>query len=253
MNFRDKPELQERLAAEYALGTLRGAARRRLQRWMRGDAALALVVARWEARLAPLAEAVAPVAPPARLWREITAQLDAPGERLRAAPAGLWDSVAFWRSFGLAAGGAAAVLLAATVLLAPQPPQSAPAPVVLRAPPGEIPASYLAVLSDPKSGQAVLLVSAGRQSNELWIKTLDPSIQVSGKSLQLWGLPKDGAPRSLGLVEAVEKAALKLPAGADQALADIPTLAVSLEPRGGSPSGAPTGPVLFSGPCLKYW
>ena len=113
MNFRDKPELQERLAAEYALGTLRGAARRRLQRWMRGDAALALVVARWEARLAPLAEAVAPVTPPARLWREINAQLDAPGERLRAAPGGLWNNVAFWRSFGLAAGGAAAVLLAA--------------------------------------------------------------------------------------------------------------------------------------------
>ena len=47
--------------------------------------------------------------------------------------------------------------------------------------------------------------------------------------------------------------ALKLAAVADQSLADAPTLAVSLEPKGGSPTGAPTGPVLLSGPCIKYW
>jgi len=244
-----KSELQERLAAEYALGTLRGAARRRFERWMREDASLALTVLRWQSRLAPMAEAVAPVAPPARVWRAIRERLAASGT----APRGLWDRVAFWRALGLAASGMAAVLLAATVLLAPQSPQPAPPPVVLRAPSGEIPASYLALLSDPKTQKPVLLVSAGRQSDQLWVKTLDPSIHVAEKSLELWALPKDGAPKSLGLLSAADKGMLKLAAAADQSLAEVPALAVSLEPRGGSPTGAPTGPVLFSGPCIKYW
>ncbi len=225
MNFRDKPELQERLAAEYALGTLRGAARRRLQRWMRGDAALALVVARWEARLAP--------GQPGR------DRHDAVGVRRGPPPGG---ERADPRGAGrLRRARAAGARHDESEGLS----RARPAAVGQRAGTAGIRDGSLHGLS--------IRGAAGRQSNELWIKTLDPSIQVSGKSLQLWGLPKDGAPRSLGLVEAVEKAALKLPAGADQALADIPTLAVSLEPRGGSPSGAPTGPVLFSGPCLKYW
>jgi anti-sigma-K factor RskA len=46
---------------------------------------------------------------------------------------------------------------------------------------------------------------------------------------------------------------LKLAGPADGALRDVPLLAVSLEPRGGSRTGSPTGPVLYSGPCVKYW
>ena len=45
----------------------------------------------------------------------------------------------------------------------------------------------------------------------------------------------------------------KPPAGADRSLGGVPTLAVSLEPPGGSPTGQPTGPVLYTGPCVKYW
>jgi anti-sigma-K factor RskA len=247
MRFRDKPELHERLAAEYALGTLRGAPRRRLERWMREDGALALAVARWEARLAPLSAAVAPVAPPARVWRAVR-------ERLAPAGARLWSSAPFWRALGLTVSGMAAALLVALVLLAPQPPQPAPAPVALRAPHHEMSATYVAVLSDPKTQQPVVVVSASRKAADLWVKTLDPSIAVAGKSLELWGLPQGKAPRPLGLIPPGGKmASIKLAAAADQALADVATLAVSLEPEGGSPTGAPTGPVLVSGPCVKYW
>jgi anti-sigma-K factor RskA len=249
MKFRDKPELHERLAAEYALGTLRGAARRRFERWMREDAAIAQAVARWQERVAPLAAAVEPVTPPQRVWRAIEERIGAG----RSASSGFWDNLAFWRALGLTATGSAAALLAATVLLAPRVPEPAPAPVVLRVPAEGMPNAYLAVLSDPKSQKPVLVVSAGVKSDQLWIKTLDPSIHVPDKSLELWALPTGQAPKSLGLVTASGKAALKLVAAADQSLGDIPALAVSLEPRGGSPTGAPTGPVLFSGPCIKYW
>src|SRR5258708_17464411 len=91
-------ELQERRAAEYALGTLRGAARAHFRRWMREDAAIARTVSEWEARLAPLAQAVSPRNPPARVWNEILARL---GPSL-SSPGGKWR---FWRGLGLVARG----------------------------------------------------------------------------------------------------------------------------------------------------
>jgi anti-sigma-K factor RskA len=233
LNCKHKPQLRERLAAEYAVGTLRGAARARFRRWMLEDGALARAVGEWEARLAPMAAGVAPVRPPVRVWREIEA-------RLRPAPLPYRPRSAFWRALGLVAGGAAAALAATTMVLSLQT---------------QTPASgeYLAVLSDPKTLRPVLLVSAARQDDRLRIKTLDPAIRVPNASLELWALPAEGKPRSLGLIPSASKGELQLASMADLALSDVPALAVSLEPKGGSPTGAPTGPVLYSGPCVKDW
>jgi anti-sigma-K factor RskA len=227
LNYRDKPELRERLAAEYALGTLRGRARERLRRWLRDDAELAREVAAWEARLVPMAEAIPPVAPPPRLWQGIENRL----EKAR-------KSFSFWKTLGLVASGAAAALLAVAVLLPPQRAGISP--------------SYIAVLSDPKTNHPVLVATAERGEMVLRVNTLDPAIHVAGRSLELWALPRGAQPRSLGLVSD-QKAILRLAAAADQSLGDVPALAVSLEPQGGSPTGQPTGPVLYMGPCVKYW
>ena len=230
MNFKNKPQLQERLAAEYALGTLRGAARARFRRWMREDAALGRAVAEWETRLAPMTAAIAPLRPPARVWREVEARLGSPVSRPR-------DKGLLWRALGLVAGGAAAAIVFMTVLLPLQKGATA---------------GYVAVLSDPKTQKPVLFVSARRNETRLHLRTLDPAIQVSDASLELWALPKGGKPKSLGLVSGA-RSVLQLAAVADKTLADVPMLAVSLEPRGGSPTGLPTGPVLYSGPCVKDW
>jgi anti-sigma-K factor RskA len=226
LNCRDKPALRERLAAEYALGTLRGRARERLRRWLRDDPELAREVLAWEARLAPMAQAIEPVAPPARVWPKIEQQLN------------FKKPSSFWKTLGLIASGAAAALIAVAVLLPPQRTSVA--------------ASYVAILTDPKTSHPVLVATAERGETLLRVNTLDPAIHVSGRSLELWALPRGGKPKSLGLVPA-ERAALKLVAVADQSLGDVPTLAVSLEPQGGSPTGQPTGPVLYTGPCVKYW
>jgi len=119
-------------------------------------------------------------------------------------------------------------------------------------------AGYVALLSDPRTQKPVLMVTAARNESEMRIRTLDPAIQVADASLELWALPKGGKPRSLGLISDSERpgfnrAVLRMEAVADQTLSDVPMLAVSLEPRGGSPIGAPTGPVLYSGPCVKDW
>ena len=247
MRIKGKTELQERLAAEYALGTLRGAARRRFEHWLRQDASLGLAVARWEARLAPMAAGVAPVTPPARTWRTIERRVGGPPSR------GFWDSLAFWRALALFAGGTAAALFMVVIFTAPSAPVPAPAPIVLRAPANDMSVGYVAVLSDPKTEKPVIFVSAGRDSKELSVRTLDASIRVPDRSLELWALPASGAPKSLGLVSDEEKGTLELASAAENSLGDVPKLAVSLEPKGGSPTGAPTGPVLFAGPCVKYW
>ena len=228
MNCKGKPELRERLAAEYALGTLRGRARERLRRWMRDDAELAREVAAWEARLAPLAQAVAPVEPPARVWNALQTRLDG-GRKM---------SFSVWKALGLMASGAAAALVAVALLLP-----------LLR---DTTPAAYVAVLSDARTNRAVLVATAGQADKVLRVNTLDPAIQVSGRSLELWALPRDGKPKSLGLVGA-GRAVLRLADTAERSLGNVPALAISLEPQGGSPTGQPTGPVLYSGPCVKYW
>ena len=226
MNCKGKPELRERLAAEYALGTLRGRARARLKRWMRDDPELMKEVQAWETRLAPMAQAIEPVAPPARLWNQIERQL--------------WSRTksSWWKALGWMAAGAAAAMVAVAVLLPLQ---------------GDSTAAYVAVLSDPKTQRPVLVATAERADKVLRVNVLDPAIHVAGRSLELWALPSGGRPRSLGIVSPTERLNLKLLAAADQALADVPTLAISLEPAGGSPSGQPTGPVLYTGPCVKYW
>ncbi|MBC7802532.1 MAG: anti-sigma factor [Candidatus Parcubacteria bacterium] len=246
MKISGKTGLQERLAGEYVLGTLRGGARRRFERWMHEEGAVAMEVARWEARLAPMSDAVVPVQPPERLWRAIRQRLGK-----EAIPSGLWGSIAFWRGLGLLASGMTAALFLTTVLLSQQAARQAP--VAVRAPAAAVPASYLAVLSDAKTQKPVLVALAGRNSDQLLLTTLDPSIHLADKSLELWALPPGGAPKSLGLVPAGAKGALKLASAADESLGEIPALAISLEPLGGSRTGAPTGPVLFTGPFIKYW
>jgi anti-sigma-K factor RskA len=219
-------ELREKLAAEYALGTLRGRARARLERWMRDDPRLTREVRAWEARLAPMAQAVAPVEPPARLWRQVERRLDFRGK------------FSLWKDLALVAAGAAAALVAVALLLPLQ---------------RGMPASYVAVLSDPKTARPVLVATAERKERVLRVNVLDPGIHVAGRSLELWALPQGGKPRSLGVVSSQERSNLKLLAVADQSLGDVPALAVSLEPPGGSPTGQPTGQVLYTGPCVKYW
>jgi anti-sigma-K factor RskA len=219
-------ELREKLAAEYALGTLRGRARERLRRWLREDERLARALAAWEARLAPMTEAVKPVAPPARVWGKIEKEL-----QFNKRPS-------LWKALGLIASGAAAALVAVALLL---PLQRA-----------AMPASYVAVLSDPKTNQPVLIATAQRNAMVLHVNTLDPKIHVPGRSLELWALPSGAQPKSLGVL-AGGRSELKLLAVADRSLADVPALAISLEPPGGSPTGQPTGPVLYTGPCVKYW
>jgi anti-sigma-K factor RskA len=231
------PERADALAAEYVLGTLRGPARRRFERLARSDPTLGEAVRRWEERLLPLAEELPPLAPPMRVWTAILARIRGSGRAARAKTS-IWQSIGLWR--GLALAGLAAVVALSVVLLRPAP---------------EAPAETLvAVLSGPDAKPA-LIASADPKGRYLTVKALAPLTVAADRALQLWALPEKGNPRSLGLLATGREriARILLPSPADQSLQYVPQLAISLEPVGGSPTGLPTGPVLFTGAVQRLY
>lgn len=237
-HLRNNPKLREKLASEYVLGTLRGGARRRFEGWMKEDAALRHTVTEWQDRLHPMAEFAPQAQPSPQVWQAIETRLNlyaAPQSDRRSFWLGLRNDLAFWRGLGMMSTAAAAVL--ATVLLTRLPEPDAPV------------ANFVATLSDDKAQPAIVVTGdAGR--GKITIRVLARQAIASDKSLELWAVPKDGAPRSLGLVAADGTVTLPLPENATPD--NIPVLAVSLEPKGGSPDrNAPTGPILYKGAWLK--
>ena len=223
------PELQDRLAAEYVLGTMHGSARRRFEDYLRRDATLRVAVARWEGHLTPLAERLAPVEPPARVWSHIESVID--GTSSRPAPqttTGVWWSLTFWRNLGLAASGLAALLLVA----------------VLNVKPVEQEPMLMAVLAEDDTVPRVYVEQP--KNDLLMVKMIKPWKNSPERSHQLWVIPKDGLPRSLGVINSAADTEIAL-AGLDAKLVNGTLFAVSLEPPGGSPTGNPTGKVVCKG------
>ena len=234
MNFR-APGRADALASAYVLGTLRGRARMRFERALRSDTVLADAVRRWEERLLPLAEALPPVAPPARVWSAILARVRAEGGAPR--PRGsAWASLALWRGLALTALAAVLALAVGLLMTAPERREG----------------TLVAVLA-AQDAKPVAVASADRAGRSLTVKLIAPVELAANRTLQLWALPEGGNPRPLGLLPASGIVRLTLSSPAEQTLHDVPTLAVSLEPQGGSPTGLPTGPVLFTGPVQRLY
>jgi anti-sigma-K factor RskA len=233
----DHPELQEKLAAEYVLGTLSGLARRRFVKLMRRNPQLQAAVATWEARLTPLAQAIKPVEPPVYVWKRIAARvgISEPAHLGRGGlPASFWDSLPFWRTFAIASGAAAfAFFLYIDTFTKVQRVQPPP--------------SVVAILAG-KEAKPVMLVAAEPRSGTLTVTVLSKETIATDRDFELWALPEGGSPKSLGLVASSGVTRLKLPA---DGLRSVPAVAISLEPKGGSPTGSPTGPVLYQGSVVR--
>ncbi|MEG1770027.1 MAG: anti-sigma factor [Comamonas sp.] len=258
MNLIQNTELLDRLAAAHALGTLRGGARRRFEQLAREHAQVRATALLWQERWSALAELQAPVQPDAAVWTRIDNLLQA--ERARTArpravvPA---SRVSWWRNAAWA--GAFATVAAVAVglwshqglrqasaqQLAMLQSQLQSAQTALQATPQ---IQYVAVLADGKQDPSMLVTFDARQ-NRLVLQRVGGFREDPDRSLQLWALPPQGAPRSLGVLG--QGRLEKLPAQESQVQA-VPTLAISLEPKGGVPSETgPTGPVLFTGALIR--
>lgn len=235
------PELSEAeaLAAEHALGVLTASERAAAELRMARDPAFAAEVEAWAARLAPMAEAVVPVEPSPALWPRIE----------RGLPANDNAGVRFWRRATMASMGLAAASLAAVAIMAIQPAQVAkgPAPPVVAAAAGQV----LNARLDTDKGEHLFVAAYDPDRKAVLISSLVPPGAGAGHVHQLWLIPADGKPRSLGFV--TPGASMTIPVAASLAgLADErAALAVSVEAPGGSKRDVPTGPVVAVGKLLK--
>jgi anti-sigma-K factor RskA len=229
------PQLRDKLAAEYVLGTLRGQARARFESLMRYDPPLRGIVGDWEDRLTPLAGAATDIAPPARVWNALSQRIAGEARKPR-----LSESLALWRS--LAAAGAAFTLILAVVAgLGPEP-----AP----------PMAMVAVMNDTL-GQPAMTVSwpSMKAARDPYIRikvTQKHPTMAPGTAWELWMLPaNEGKPISLGLITTDADQVMKLTPELASHIENAWGIAMSIEPKGGSPSGTPTGPMVMKGPCVK--
>jgi anti-sigma-K factor RskA len=224
---REELELQ---ASEYALGSLSGDERLRFERILAEEPWLQQRVDEWNRRLGPLAEALAPVAPSPAVWSNIEARIAgdrAQTVRVSATPS-LWNRVAFWRWTAIAGVAIAALL----VFYIAAGPTSRP--------------YQIAVLTN-QQGSPAMVVSTDAGGHELTVNAL--AAAPAGHTHELWVIAPGQNPRSLGTVTAAGPARLQIPPDIGYGL-HSKILAVSLEPAGGSPTGQPTGPVIYTGQVI---
>ncbi len=226
-----QPQLVDRLAAEYALGTLRGGARRRFESLLSAHPGLRAAARDWSDRLMPLSIALEPVQPSGEVWRRVSERIG--GDGLSTAGhgkpgRGAWASLGFWRALSAFASIAA---IGMAVLLA-NPPALAPPIVVVLAP----------TEAGGNAGAGIVASISGDRAT-LVTKPIVAVAARADRSLELWAVPTTGAPRSLGVLPVGDgTVALRR-----DVLAGSDTLAVTVEPVGGSPTGKPTGPIVYAG------
>jgi anti-sigma-K factor RskA len=228
------------LAAEYVLGTLPADERAAVALRARHDEPLAAAIAEWERRLAPLNETIAPREVPVHIWAKIVQRLDRLGDApttMLANVVGMERRLRRWRAAAVAASAIAASLFLFVGFRELTRPEAEK--------------TLVAVLQKDAQSPA-FLVSVDLDQKLLTIRAVAAPPQP-GKSYELWLVHDDlKTPRSLGVIGegpftvVQPRLAAYAPGTIEQA-----TLAVSLEPEGGSPTGAPTGPVLYAGKLIQ--
>lgn len=221
------PGIRSALAGEYVIGTLTVAARRRFETLLENDPSLMGEVEAWQSHLYQLVELLPAHPPPVEVWEKLSHRI-IPDET---GAGGIWSSLLFWRT-GTVLAGVFAIVLAISVGVewkAPRLPD------------------YHVVVSDEEQ-RAIWLVSTAIEQETVEVRTMaDQTLEVR-QSLELWLIVSaDTPPISLGLISESGSTSLPLSQTTLARFASATALAVSLEPAGGSPTGLPTGPVLYQG------
>lgn len=214
----------DRLAAEYVLGTLHGPARRRFGRLMNDRADVRSTVWRWERDLSVLAEGLEPEKPPRRVWKNILRRTQVSGT----SSARIFDWV---RGLWLAVPAAAAAAWLAIVFM--------PSTDFER----------VAVVADAETRW---VISVDLDGGILEKKAVNPPDPEPSTDFELWILAAEGPPLSLGVLPTTSGLVeSRIPAQLMDALGESSTIAISVEPAGGSQTGLPTGPVVYTASLLN--
>lgn len=218
------PEERDALAAELALGVLAGDERAQALRLKLADPAFAAQVAVWEARLEPLGAGFAEASPP-NLWPAIERRLGG-------------DTVVQLRRWRIAtaATGALAASLALILVLRP-----APAPIEIVRAPDQI------VMAELDGGEKGALFAANYDPASGMLRIKAVRMPNSDLMPELWVIPADGVPRSLGLVSPSGMMKMPVPMGHRKLMQDGAVLAVTMEPRDGAPHLKPSSAPVAAG------
>lgn len=237
----NEPDDIDDLAAEYVLGTLDAGERASVAARRQREPTLNASIASWEARLASLSDVVPPVQPPSGIFARIEARLrtaSSPNALNAAVPtvADLTLRLNRWRVAAIAATSIAASLLIAfgTLQFAPKPKSK----------------NLVAVLQKDAQSPA-FLVSVNVDDRVMTVRPVSAKHEA-GKSFELWIIHDSlGQPKSLGVIDEIAPTRAPTLAAYKPDVIAGSTYAVSLEPEGGSPTGAPTGPVVFAGKMIE--
>jgi anti-sigma-K factor RskA len=214
--------------AEYAIGLLTPEEHAAMGTRLRTDRLLQSELGFWRSRLSGLDTQFVETPAPAAIWPSIERRLFADST----ARTGWWNSLALWR--GLSAAAAAIAVVAIGVNLATPRPD-----------PNAFAAQLVAALSAQGSNvQVVALYNA--QSGQVRLTTISGDA-VPDKDYELWAIEGTNAPKSMGVIPINQRVDVPVKSDILAGFGPGVTLAISLEPKGGSPTGAPTGPVVAAG------
>lgn len=223
------------LAAEFVLGLVQGSERDALEKRRRDDYRFAQDVEFWEARLGALADEITPAEAPAHIWDRIAEEVGHKPVPLSVSSAaekqrgGIWQSLHFWRGLGIASSALAAACL-----------------VFLFSTPASPPPSLVATLQ-LTDGQSAFMATVDRMTGKVMLMPAVDTPAPPDHTHELWLVPVGGTPQSLGTFVANGPVLVKMPENMMPHAGPEAMLAISVEPMGGSTTGAPTGPVVASG------
>ncbi len=231
------------IAAQYVLGTLSASARLRFQARLQQEPELRALTHAWERRLNPLTNLLEPQDVPPEVWQKIEARLDGVTsvQRPTVQPPILGSAAndSYWKPWAWASSAIAAGLV---LFIFVRPDGITPQPPVMSAQVQPV-SRDVAVLSTDKSAPAWIV---RQQGQTLVLSALDTAVVPSDRDLELWSIQGNAAPHSLGVLH-LKNGQATLPQVAADLITKDSTLAISLEPKNGSPTGQPTGTVLYTG------
>ena len=228
------PDVYEALAGDYVLGQMPIQARRRFQQLMDERPYIQQAVQRWEQRLNPLGVGMPEKKPPRRVWHKIKSEVAALEKRKQPErKRGVWESIRIWRT----ATVITAVLLMATLLVTN----------IIPRPPVPMMPSYVAVLANEEN-KPMFVAAANEKPMQMTVKMMKDVQMPSDKDFELWCQMKGSDKmHSMGVLAHNEETTFPLNE-TDWSTFNVTTsLAISVEPKGGSPTGNPTGPVRYKG------
>ncbi|WP_052368283.1 anti-sigma factor [Algiphilus aromaticivorans] len=222
------PDIRSLLAAEYALGTLQGRARRRFESLATADPELQREADRWEAHLhAVMTRQLDPVTPPEALRERIMQRIGADA----GASISVRQPRRAYRRRRVWAAASVAATLAVVALLLPESLEQPEGPQIVQ--------PELQPLMQLEVAEAGAQWTVGLRGDAPVIAaSADGVTPPEGADYELWWVDPEGTPHSLGVLPRRGERPVSVPeAGAGL---DSGALAISREPEGGAPEGTPS-------------